>query len=156
MRQTITINGLQDLNQFKREFAHLVDVVKGADGKYVLYVDTARSPATRTAFITKSAFDAALSPAMRAGQPSAFSPNIAGGQFLAHRLDMAYSSYQHAQAKSNLENNRPGSALIRNRAQYLSVYGEQLGIYPPGRMGDFLNLATRKRTSKLALYAITL
>ena len=139
MRQTVTINTTRDLNQFKREFAHLVDVVKQADGKYVLYVDIDRSPATRSAFITKAQFDEALSPAMRGGSPSAFSPHIAGGRFLPQRLDAAYSAYQRAQVKSDLENERPRSALIRNRSQYLAVYGEQFGIYPPGRMGDALN-----------------
>ncbi len=142
MKQTITINTPRDLNQFKREFAHLVDVVKQADGKYVLYVDIDRSPATRSAFITKAQFDEALSPAMRSGSPSAFSKRIAGGRFLPHRLDAAYSSYQRAQVKSALENGRSSSALIRNRAQYFAVYGEQFGIYPPGRMGDALNAST--------------
>lgn len=133
MKQTITVSGLNDLRAFKREFAHLVDVVKQADGKYVLYVHTVSSPATRTAFITKAAFDAALSPTMRTGSPSAFSEHIASGRFLPHRLDAAYIAYQRAQAKTALENNRPGSALIRNRAQYLAVYGEHFHIYPHGR-----------------------
>jgi hypothetical protein len=145
MRQTVTVNTPRDLQQFKREFAHLVDVVKQADGKYVLYLHTPISPATRNAFITKAAFDAALSPAMRSGSPSAFSPHIARGQFLAHRLDAAYSAYQRAQAKTALESNRPSSALIRNRSQYLAVYGEAFGLYPPGRMGDFLNEKTRDK-----------
>jgi hypothetical protein len=142
MKQTVTVSGLNDLRAFKREFAHLVDVVKQADGKYVLYVDIDRSPATRTAFITKAAFDEALSPAMRAGQPGAFAPHIAGGKFLPHRLDAAYSAYQRAQAKTALEKNRPGSALIRNRAQYVAVYGDSFGLYPPGRIGDALNAST--------------
>lgn len=148
MRQTVTINTPRDLNQFKREFAHLVDVVKQADGKYVLYVDIDRSPATRSAFITKAQFDEALSPAMRAGSPAAFSEHIAAGRFLPQRLNAAYSSYQRAQVRSVLENDRPGSALIRNRQQYIAVYGEQFGIYPPGRMGDFLNSATESITSR--------
>lgn len=143
MKQTVTVNGLEDLRAFKREFAHLVDVVKRSDGKYVLYLSTPSSPATRTALITKSAFDAALSPAMRTGHPSAFSPRIAGGRFLQHRLDSAYSGYRRAQARAALENDRAGSALIRNRAQYLAVYGDEFGLYPPGRMGDLLNNASR-------------
>jgi hypothetical protein len=142
MRQTVTINTPRDLNQFKREFAHLVDVVKQADGKYVLYMDFDRSPATRSAFITKAEFDAALSPVMRSGSPSAFSKRIADGRFLPHRLDAAYSAYRRAQARAALENERPRSALIRNRAQYLAVYGEVFGLYPSGRTGDFLNAST--------------
>lgn len=139
MRHTITVSGLADLRAFKREFAALVDVVKQADGKYVLYVHTQSSPATRSAFITKEAFDAALSPAMRAGSPSAFAPHLARGRFLPHRLDAAYDAYQGAQARAVFESNRTGSALIRNRAQYLAVYGDSFGLYPPGRMGNFLN-----------------
>lgn len=142
MKQTVMITTPRDLRAFKREFAELVDVVKQADGKYVLYVHTVHSPATRTAFITKAAFDAALSPTMRTGSPSAFSPGVAGGRFLPHRLDAAYSAYQRAQARSAIENNRSGSALIRNRAQYLAVYGELFGLYPPGRIGGALNAST--------------
>lgn len=128
MKQTITINGPQDLKQFKREFAELIDVVRQADGKYVLFVDTKwdNSPTTRSMFITKAQFDAALSPAMRTGAPSAFSPYIAGGRFLPHRLDGAY---QRAQARAEIMDNVP--ALIRNRQQYLAVYGDQFGLYPP-------------------------
>ena len=139
MRQTITVSSLEELRQFKKEFVQLIDVVKAADGKYVLYVDTRRdnSPATRSMFITKRQLDEALSPAMF-GSPRAFSPNIAGGRFLPHRLDAAYSSYLRAQARADITDTVPGSALIRNKQQYLAVYGEQFGYFPPGRMGDFL------------------
>lgn len=136
MKQTITINTPQDLKQFQREFVELIDVVRQANGKYVLYVKRDASPATRSAFITKAQFDAALSPAMRK-EPAAFSPHIANGRFLPHRLDAAYSSYQRAQAQAD---NTP--ALIKNREQYIAVYGDQFGFYPPGRMGDALNAAT--------------
>lgn len=141
MKQTVTINSPRDLKQFQREFSELIDVVRQANGKYVLYIHKPSSPATRSAFITKAQFDAALSPAMRTGSPAAFSPRIAGGRFLPHRLDAAYGVYQRAQARADIENNRPGSALIRNRHQFLAVYGDEFGLYPPGRMGDFLNAA---------------
>jgi hypothetical protein len=137
VKQTITINTPQDLKQFQREFVELIDVVRQANGKYVLYVKRDANPATRSAFITKAQFDAALSPAMRTGSPAAFSPHIAGGRFLPHRLDAAYGAYQRAQAQAD---NTP--ALIRNRDQYLAVYGDQFGFYPPGRMGDFFNATT--------------
>lgn len=144
MRQTITVSSLNELRQFKKEFVQLIDVVKSANGQYILFLDTRRdnSPATRSAFITKRQLDEALSPAMRSGSPSAFSPNIAGGRFLPHRLDAAYSSYLRAQARADITDTVPGSALIRNKQQYLAVYGEQFGYYPPGRMGHALNVAT--------------
>lgn len=145
MKQTVTVNSVADLKRFKREFGELVDIVRRADGKYVLYVDTRRdsSPATRSAFITKAQFDQALSPAMRTGSPAAFSSKIANGKFLSHRLDTAYGAYRRAQARADIENNRPGSALIRNREQFLAVYADEFGFYPPGRMfGDFLNAAS--------------
>ena len=143
MRQTITVSSLNELRQFKREFIEIRDIVKSANGQYVLYVHTRRdnSPATRSAFITKRQLDEALSPSMF-GSPRAFSPNIAGGRFLPHRLDAAYSSYLRAQARADITDTVPGSALIRNTQQYLAVYGEQFGYYPPGRMGTALNSAT--------------
>ena len=150
MRQTITVSSLEELRQFKKEFVQLIDVVKSANGQYILFVDIRRdnSPATRSAFITKREFDSALSPAMRSGSPSAFSPNIAGGRFLPHRLDAAYSSYLRAQARADITDTVPGSALIRNKQQYLAVYGEQFGYYPPGRMGHALNAATTAALKK--------
>lgn len=145
MKQTITISSLHELQRFKAEFVEVLDIVKSANGKYVLFVDTRRdnSPGQQSIFITKAQFDAALSPAMRSGSPSAFSPHIASGQFLPFRLDSAYSAYQRAQARAEITDSVPGSALIRNRQQYLAVYGDQFGLFPPGRMmGDFLNAAT--------------
>ena len=150
MRQTITVSSLDELRQFKKEFVQLIDVVKSANGQYILFVDTRRdnSPATRSMFITMREFDSALSPALRSGSPSAFSPNIAGGKFLAHRLDASYSAYLRAQARADIIDTVPGSALIRNTQQYLAVYGEQFGYYPPGRMGDALNAATTAALKK--------
>lgn len=144
MKQTITISSLSELAQFKKQFVELVDVVKGAEGKYVLFVHTQRnrSPAQRSMFITKAEFDSALSPAMRSGQPSAFSSHIASGRFLPYRLDAAYGEYRRAQARAEITDNVPGSALIRNTQQYLAVYGEHFALFPRGRMGNFLNTST--------------
>lgn len=140
MKQTVTINGPQDLKQFKREFSEIIDVVRQANGKYVLYVHKRSNPVTHSMFVTKAQFDAAISPAMQAGSPSAFSPHIAGGRFLPHRLDAAYGAYQRAQARAEIMDNVP--VLIRNREQYIAIYGHEFGLYPPGRMGDFLNRTT--------------
>ena len=144
MKQTFTVSSLEELRQFKKELVELIDVVKSSQGQYVLYVDTQRdrSPSQQSIFITKAQFDAALSPAMRAGPPSAFSPHIAGGRFLPYRLDAAYFAYQRAQARAEITDGVPGSAIIRNKQQYLAVYGEQFGLFPPGRMGAALNAAT--------------
>jgi hypothetical protein len=140
VKQTITINTPQDLKQFQHEFVELIDVVRQANGKYVLYVKRDASPATRSAFITKAQFDAALSPAMRTGSPAAFSPHIANGKFTQNRLTLAYAAYQRAQAQAEINANTP--ALIRNRDQYLAIYGEQFGFYPPGKIGVALNRTT--------------
>lgn len=142
MKQTIIIKTSQELQQFKREFVELADTVKRADGAYVTHITSSRGMATKSAFITKAQFDSALSPAMRTGSPAAFSPHLAGGKFLPHRLDAAYGAYQRAQLRADLENNRPGSALIKNRQQYLTVYGNPFNLYPPGQMGDALNAST--------------
>jgi len=143
MKQTIVVNSAADLKQFKREFGQLVDIVRRSDGKYILYVTKAdNSPGAQSMFITKREFDAALSPAMRTGAPAAFSLHIAGGRFTPDRLTLAYSAYQRAQAQADITDTVPGSALIRNKHQFIAVYGEKFGLYPPGRMGDFLNAIT--------------
>lgn len=149
MKQTFTVSSLDELRRFKKELVELIDVVKSADGQYVLYIDTRRdrSPAASSIFITKAQFDAALSPVMRAGPPSAFSARVAGGRFLPYRLDAAYSAYQRAQARAGITDTVPGSAVIRNRQQYLAVYGDKLGFYPTGRMGNFLNSAKKSMQS---------
>lgn len=143
MKQTIVVNSAADLKQFKREFGELVDIVRRADGKYILYVTKAdTSPGAQSIFITKREFDQALSPAMRTGSPAAFSPHIAGGGFTQNRLNLAYSAYQRAQAQADITDTVPGSAMIRNKHEFIAVYGEKFGYFPPGRMGDFLNAAT--------------
>lgn len=150
MKQTITVSSLEELRKFKTEFIEIRDIVKSANGKYILFVEKRRdnSPGTQSMFITKREFDLALSPTMRSGSPSAFSPNIARGQFLPFRLDAAYNAYLRAQARADITDTVPGSALIRNTQQYLAVYGEQFGYFPPGRMGDALNAATTAALKK--------
>ncbi len=141
MKQAFTINGISDLRALQHELSHLVEVVREANGKYVLFVNTSnRSPATHSMFISKSQFDAALSPAMRTGSPRAFSPHIANGQFLPHRLDAAYSGYQRAQARIHTMHNLP--SIIRSRQEYFAIYKDKFGPYPTGRIGEFLNHAT--------------
>jgi len=141
MKQTITVSSLEELRKFKTEFIEVRDIVKSANGKYIIFVEKRRnnSPGAQSIFITKREFDQALSPAMRTGSPAAFSPNVAGGRFLPHRLDSAYSAYQRAQAKADITDTVPGSAMIRNRHEFIAVHGEKFGYFPPGRMGDFLN-----------------
>ena len=140
MKQTIVVNSAADLKQFKREFGELVDIVRRSDGKYILYVTKAdTSPGAQSIFITKREFDQALSPAMRTGSPAAFSPHIAGGGFTPNRLNLAYSAYQRAQAQADITDTVPGTAIIRNREQFLAVYGEKFGYFPKGRLGNFLN-----------------
>jgi hypothetical protein len=141
MKQTITVSSLEELRKFKTEFIEIRDIVKSANGKYIIFVEKHRdnSPAAQSMFITKREFDAALSPAMRTGSPAAFSPHIASGGFTPNRLNLAYSAYQRAQAQADITDTVPGSAMIRNREQFLAVYGERFGYFPPGRMGDFLN-----------------
>ena len=98
MRQTITISCLDELRRFKREFVKLVDVVKGADGKYVLYLDIVTPNGAQPSIISKSEFDRVVSPAMHKN-PSAFSERTAGGRFLPDKLDAAYGALARAQAR---------------------------------------------------------
>ena len=145
MKQTITVSSLEELRKFKTEFIEIRDIVKSANGKYIIFVEKRRdnSPGTQSMFITKRQLDEALSPVMRTGSNPAFSPNVASGRFLPFRLDAAYSAYLRAQAQADITDTVPGSAMIRNKHQFIAVYGEQLGLYPPGRMGDFLNTITK-------------
>ena len=150
MKQTITVSSLEELRKFKTEFIEIRDIVKSANGKYLVFVQKRRdtSPAAQSMFITKREFDAALSPSMRTGSNPAFSPHVASGRFLPFRLDAAYYAYLRAQAQADITDTVPGSALIRNKHQFIAVYGERLGLYPPGRMGEFLNAVTSEALRK--------
>lgn len=146
MKQTITINTPRDLNQFKREFAHLVDVVKGADGKYILYVDIDRGMGARPSIISKADFDRVISPAMHR-PPAAFSHTVANGRFLPDKLDSAYGAVARETMKHSIL--QSGQRKILNRQEYIAYYyGDSFGLYPPGRMGNFL-----KKSVKNALIA---
>ena len=144
MKTTITIQTSKDLKAFKRDFGELADFVKRSDDTYIMHLET-HKPKNRfnqPMFLTKAQFNAALSPAMQSGAPSAFSPHIAGGGFLPQRLDKAYFDYCRAQARAEIMDNVPNSAVITNKRDYLRIYGERFEVYPPGRFGNFFNIAT--------------
>lgn len=127
----------ENLRQYSRDLAELIKVVKAANGRYVLYVDTVKSATTQSAFISKSEFDNAISPTMY-GNPSAFSQKVAGGKFLPNRLNAAYGAYTRAQAQAQTRASS-GTKVIRNRADYLAVYRNQFDLFPNNRMGRVLN-----------------
>lgn len=127
----------ENLRQYSQDLAALLKVVKAANGRYVLYVDTVKSVTTQSAFISKSEFDNAISPTMY-GRPSAFSQKVAGGKFLPNRLNAAYGAYTHAQAQAQTRAGS-GAKVIRNRAEYLAVYRNQFGLFPNNRMGRIMN-----------------
>lgn len=127
MKQTITVSGLNDLRAFKREFAHLVDIVKQADGKYVLYVDIDRGLGAQPSIISKADFDRVVSPAMHRA-PAAFSDNIAGGRFLADKLDAAYGAVARETMRRGIL--KSGQRKILNRREYLAYYYAVFDFYP--------------------------
>jgi hypothetical protein len=127
MRQTITINTPRDLLQFKREFAHLVDVVKQADGKYVLYVDIDRGFGAQPSIISKADFDRVVSPAMHR-TPAAFSDRVSGGRFLPDKLNEAYGAFARETQQRNILQN--GQRKILNRREYLAYYYGSFDFYP--------------------------
>lgn len=147
MRQTITIQISKDLKAFKRDFGELADFVKRSDGSYIMHIETTKpkNSFNQPMFLTKAQFNAALSPSLRVGPPSAFSPQVAGGEFLPFRLNAAYSAYQRAQARAEIMDNVPNSAVITNRRDYLRIHGERFEVYPPGKFGDFLNASFKDR-----------
>lgn len=126
MKQTVTIETSQDLQKFKREFAHLVDVVRQDDEKYTLYVDIDRGTGAQPSIISKEAFDRAVSPAMHR-TPAVFSDNVAGGQFLLHKLNEAYGAVARETMKRQIM--QSGQRKILNRREYISYYYGALNFY---------------------------
>ena len=57
MKQTVTIGSSRELRRFKSDFVELIDIVRKADGKYVLYVDVKHSRRSRPSIVSKSDFD---------------------------------------------------------------------------------------------------
>lgn len=128
MKQTILIETSHDLKQFKRDFVNLVDVVKRADGKYVLYVDkTQRDSPVNSLFVSQADFDRVVSPAMY-GSPSAFSQHVAGGRFLPQRLSAAYGALARENARKAVEQN--GARKMLNRREYIAYYYGDFTFYP--------------------------
>lgn len=127
----------ENLRQYSHDLAELIKVVRAANGRYVLYVDTVKSATTQSAFISKSEFDNAISPTMY-GSPSAFSQKLAGGKFLPHRLNAAYGAYTRAQAQAQTRASS-GTKVIRNRAEYLAIYRNQFDLFPNNRIGQVMN-----------------
>lgn len=128
MKQTVAINTLRDLRAFKREFAQLVDVVKQADGKYVLYVDIDRGIGAQPSIISKADFDRVVSPAMHRA-PAAFSDRVSGGRFLQDKLNEAYGAFARETQQRNIL--QSGQRKILNRREYLAYYYGVFDFYPP-------------------------
>jgi hypothetical protein len=57
MKQTVTIRSSKDLQQFRHQFVELINIVRNADGKYVLHVDAKRSNSARPSIVSKAEFD---------------------------------------------------------------------------------------------------
>ena len=127
MRQTITINTSKDLQQFRQDFGELIDIVRQADGKYVLHVESPRSFATHPTIISKADFDRVVSSAMY-GEPAAFSHKIAGGRFLPDRLDRAYNALTREQMRKQYAGQHQQKVL--NRREYLAYYYPDFAFYP--------------------------
>lgn len=126
MRQTITIRGLADLKLFEREFRELVDIVKKADGNYVLHVDRP-STGHKPMIISKDDFDRVVSPHMYGSNP-AFSKAVAGGRFKPDRLNAAYGALACEQAKHEVL--QRGKRKTLNKREYIAYYYGDMPFYP--------------------------
>jgi len=140
MKQTIIIGGLSDLHKFKKEFHELINVVRKANGKYVLYVETHRPESSANSMlISKEEFDRVVSPTMY-GTPRAFSKNIAGGKFLPERLDAVYGAVTRAQAQKAAQER--GKMKVLNRKEYMAYYFGDFSFYP--KLGAGLNASVKR------------
>ncbi len=126
VRQTITIRGLADLKKFEKEFIKLVDVVRKADGSYMLHIDRP-SKGLKSMFVSKADFDRVVSPQMY-GQNPAFSKTVAGGRFKPDRLNAAYGALAREQAKNEVL--QRGQHKILNRREYIAYYYGDMPFYP--------------------------
>lgn len=127
MKQTVTISSSRDLQQFKRDFVELIDVVRNADGSYVLHLDIKRRSAASPSIISKADFDRVVSPAMH-DEPAAFSSKVAGGRFLPDRLDRAYGAFAREQLRQQYASQHQRKIL--NRQEYIAYYYPDLKFYP--------------------------
>lgn len=127
MKQTITISSSKDLQQFRQDFVQLIDIVRQADGKYVLHIESPRSFATHPTIISKADFDRVVSPAMY-GEPAAFSHKVAGGRFTPDRLDRAYNALTREQMRKQYAGQHRQKVL--NRQKYIAYYYPDFAFYP--------------------------
>lgn len=128
MRRTIVIENSKDLKAFKRDFSELINIVKRADGKYVLYVDTVqRNSPANSLFVSQADFDRVVSPTMY-GTPSAFSQHVAGDKFLKETLSAAYGALARENARKAIEQH--GARKLLNRREYIAYYYGDFTFYP--------------------------
>jgi hypothetical protein len=141
VKQTFIIETSKDLKQFKRDFVNLVDVVRRADGKYVLYVDTVqRNSPANSLFVSQADFDRVVSPTMYGKNP-AFSQHVAGGRFLPDRLSAAYGALARENARKAIEQH--GARKMLNRQEYIAYYYGDFTFYPS--MGAPLNQSMNEK-----------
>lgn len=127
MKQTVTIRSSRDLQRFKRDFVKLIDIVRNADGSYVLHVDVKCRSAASPSIISKADFDRVVSPAMH-DEPAAFSRKVAGGRFLPDRLDRAYGAFAREQLRQKYDFQYHRKIL--DRQEYIAYYYPDFAFYP--------------------------
>ena len=116
------------------------------DGSHILFAHsvTGTVGAGSLSFIVDSGVvERAITPAMHIGPP-AFRNNIAGGRMLPDKKQAVIAGLSREAAQQHARSLQSSKKLITNRKDFIKIYFDQLQIYPPSSMGNFLNRATQQ------------
>ena len=116
MRTTITVTyNSRGINRLTKDIRELRGELKKIDGKYVFFVDAfqpGKAAASKPMIIDEGLLSRAVEPSLRLN-PSALSPNIAGGRLLPDKKRAMIGALQREQTR---QRTMGGRRLIRTRA----------------------------------------
>ena len=148
IRTTSTTTGAisKEFIKYVEDLEAMVRRIKALDGSHVLFAHTVTGGigAGSLSFIVDSGVvERAITPAMHLS-PAAFKDNIAGGRMLPDKKRAVIANLAREQAAQRAKAMQRSKKLITNRKDFIEIYFEELRIYPPSKMGKFLNRSTQQ------------
>lgn len=143
MRTTITVTyNAKGIKRFTKDIRELRGELKKIDGRYVFFVDAfqpGKAMASKPMIIDEGLLSRAVEPSLRLN-PSALSPNIAGGRLLPDKKRAMIGALQREQAR---QKKMGGRRVIRTRAEYFKYYADEFGYFS-GNIGKAINRAVTR------------
>jgi hypothetical protein len=143
MRTTILLSyNARGIKRLTKDIRELRGELKMVRGKYIFFVDVfqpGKAVASKPLIIDEGLLSRSVEPSLRLN-PSALSPNIAGGRLLPDKKRGMIGALQREQAR---QRKMGGRRVIRTRAEYFKYYADEFNYFS-GDIGKAINRAVTR------------